>query len=162
MSPRYHKFLPKKKLIKAFEFIKRLGRWQWIYIIAIEGISNGVLNSRVFSSSLSCCFLLSLLSTPYAFLTFQHRPHPICVPFQSLLETSLLMSFVSLSPFTQALSLSSSPLVSQSIFLNKDISFSKRNISTNFQDIFNIIGGWKMILIPIVLVVSNTFPTLFH
>ena len=70
-----------------------------------------------------------------------HSPHPTPVPFPSLLETSLVMSLVSVSPITQAPSVSSTLLVYLGISLYKDISFPKGNTTTNFQDFFDIVGG---------------------
>ena len=141
------------------DFIKNLGRWQKIYMTAI---SNGILSTPVFVSPLSFCFL-SLLSFLHFPMLSSYCFTPILFP--SNLESSLVMPLVCLH--LPKLSLSSMFLVYQGVFLNKDISFSQGNTSTNFQDNFNIIGGWSdfdffLILISIVLLVSNSSPTLFN
>lgn len=115
------------------DFIKNLGRWQKIYMRAI---SNGVLSTPVFVSPLSCCFL-SLLSFLHFPMLSSYRFTPIL--FLSNLESSLVMPLVCLH--LPKLSLSSMFLVYQGVFLDKDISFSQGNTSTNFPYNFNIIGG---------------------
>lgn len=98
------------------DFIKRLGRWLRIYMTAIERVSNGVLNTPSFISPSLCCFLLSLLSSLYFPMPPSHPSSPSICFFQSLWETSLVVSLFSLIPFTHALSLWSTLLVYQGKF----------------------------------------------
>lgn len=130
------------------DFIKVWGEWLRIDIVAIEA-------NLWWSSKHSCFykpFVALLLSFPSLFLRWPVLPFlpspqsPTSpAPFPSLLGTSLVMVLVSLSLFTQAPSVSSTLSVYLGISLYKDISFPKGNTTTNFWDVFDIVGRWKMI-----------------
>lgn len=93
-------------------------------------------------------------SLPYAFLPPLHSNS---VSFQSGNQFSYVLVCLHLPK----LRLSSILLVYQSVFLSKNISFPRRIPVPTFK-IFLILQEGEVILISIVLLVSNTSPTLFN